>query len=97
MRIAVNTVSGKVESWNSFYFPLLDDHKDNDVPVSKEAAVLLASDRLGITDGYEISAEPEIVLPNYIYSDYQDESDGYKNYAYPSVSKACMDSCFFKG
>ena len=96
VRIAVNTVSGKVESWNSFYFPLLDDHKENDVPVSKEAAVLLASDRLGITDGYEISAEPEIVLPNYIYSDYQDESDGYKNYAYPSVSRLAWTVVFSK-
>ena len=57
---------------------------------------MLASDRLGITDGYEISAEPEIVLPNYIYSDYQDESAGYKNYAYPSVSRLAWTVVFSK-
>jgi len=96
VRITVNTVSGKVESWNSFYFPLLDDHKESDVPVSKETAVRLALERLKIMDGYEISAEPEIVLPNYIYSDYRNEDDGYKNYAYPSVTRLAWTVVFSK-
>ena len=53
-------------------------------------------ERLKVTDGYEISAEPEIVLPNYIYSDYQSEDDEYKNYAYPSVTRLAWTVVFSK-
>ena len=35
-------------------------------------------------------------MPNYIYSDYRNEDDGYKNYAYPSVTRLAWTVVFSK-
>ncbi len=87
IRITVNFLSGRVESWNSFYFPLLDDHTTQDTPVSETEAIDRAAQKLQDVDGYTVSATVSIALPNYMFTDYFDAIAQGENYVYPSNTR----------
>lgn len=87
IRITVDYLSGEVESWNSFYFPLLDDHTPQDTPISEADAINIAAQKLEDAKGYTASAEISIVLPNYLFTDYSDQISQGQNYVYPSDTR----------
>ena len=87
IRITVNFMSGTVESWNSFYFPLLDDHKPEDTPISEQQAIQIASDKIENIDGCTVSANIGITLPNYMFTEYFENIAQGENYVYPSVTR----------
>jgi hypothetical protein len=84
VRISVNPVSGRLVGCNVFYFPLLDDHAQGDVPLSREEAVALsrAVKQLDVADYVLESAEVAVVLPNWFFTEYMDG-----NLQYSKVSR----------
>ena len=74
VRIAVNPVSGRLVGCNVFYFPLLDDHRAEDVPLTQEQAIAAAQglDQIDVTK-YELeSCQVEVVHPNWWFTQYMD-------------------------
>lgn len=74
-RISINPITGALESCNVFYVPLLDDHKEGDVPLTEEEAVEIAANKLKKQMNAEFSqaqihASIEIVHPNYTFTAY---------------------------
>jgi len=84
VRISVNPVSGRLVGCNVFYFPLLDDHDPQQVPVSREEAVALTQtlDQVNLTDYVLESAQVAVVLPNWFFTEYMDG-----NLQYSQVSR----------
>lgn len=72
VRIAVNPLSGRLTGCNVFCFPLLDDHEPDDPQISQEDAERIAreSGKLDLQRAQLISAEVEIVLPNWMFTGY---------------------------
>jgi len=98
VRIGVNPQTGRLCGANIFCFPLLDDHQESDVALTKEnaLAVLAASDqtaRLVSADTcYELkSAEIRIVLPNWIFSE---QDDGNINRQYSEITRYAWSLTF---
>ena len=76
VRIGINPKTGDFVLCNTFYVPLLDDHKDGDVPLTEKQAAEIAEKAL--TDGMEtdltganISVEIVIAHPNYMFTSYK--------------------------
>lgn len=72
VRVSVNPVTGRLTGCNVFYFPLLDDHTADDVPLTQAQAeqVAHACETIGLDDyGYVLTgAKQEIVLPNWFFT-----------------------------
>lgn len=86
---------------NAFYVPLLDDHKEGDVPLTKERAVEIAADTLKKQNldpaQAEITAGVEIVHPNYTYTPYgwnYGQIEDEKNLRMSSVTRLAWDVIF---
>lgn len=71
VRVAVNPVNGRLVGCNVFNFPLLDDHRPEDVPLTQKQAEDVAHQRLGKTiESHELeSAELQAVLPNWWFTE----------------------------
>jgi len=98
VRIGINPQTGRLCGVNVFCFPLLDDHQEGDVALTKEdaLAVLAASDktaRLVSADTcYELqSAEIRIVLPNWVFSE---QDDGNINRQYSEITRYAWSLTF---
>lgn len=70
VRVAINPVSGRLTGCNVFYFPLLDDHAEADVPLTQEEAQAIAEQAVPVSRYTLESAEVQIVLPNWSFSEY---------------------------
>ena len=72
VRIGINPKSGRLTGCNVFLFPLLDDHAPGDVPLQQEQAEQIARncEHLNLQKYELIRAEVEIVLPNWMFTDY---------------------------
>lgn len=84
VRISVNPMSGRLVGCNVFYFPLLDDHGQGDVPLTQEEAedAAWSVEALDLS-GYTLeSAQVEVVLPNWMFTEYMDG-----NLQYSDVSR----------
>lgn len=72
-RITIDPKTGDFVCCNVFYVPLLDDHKESDVPLTEAEARKIADESGAIntenTDR-EVTAEIGIVHPNYTYTSY---------------------------
>lgn len=72
-RITIDPKTGDFVCCNVFYVPLLDDHKEDDVPLSEEKAREIA-DQAGVVStektDVEVTAEIRIVHPNYMFTSY---------------------------
>lgn len=71
VRVAVNPVNGRLAGCNVFYFPLLDDHRPEDVPLTQEQAENVVNQQLGkAVEGHELeSGKVEVVLPNWWFTE----------------------------
>lgn len=101
VRIGINPKTGDFVICNAFYVPLLDDHKEGDVPLTKERAVEIAADTLKKQnldpDQAEITASVEIVHPNYTYTPYgwnYGQIEDEKNLRMSSVTRLAWDVIF---
>lgn len=74
VRITIDPKTGNFVCCNVFYVPLLDDHKEGDVPLTEEEARKIADQSGAINDrekrNSDVTAEIEIVHPNYTYTPY---------------------------
>ena len=68
VRITVNPETGRLVMVNVFYFPLLDDHGE-DEPLSEEEAVSRAEEALDLSHQTLVEAKRLIVLPNWWWSE----------------------------
>ncbi|MDO5409762.1 MAG: hypothetical protein Q4F21_04830 [Lachnospiraceae bacterium] len=68
-RISIDPTNGKLILCNSFYVPLLDDHKEGDVPLTEQEARKIAdkacSESILNDKTTKVAAEIEIVHPKY--------------------------------
>lgn len=75
VRITLNPEDGRFLMCNVFYFPLLDDHDENDVPLTQTQAEAIAqaliSEKMPNWPGKLESAEVLIVLPNWRFTEYE--------------------------
>lgn len=101
VRIGINPKTGDFVICNAFYVPLLDDHKEGDVPLSKERAVEIAADTLKKQNldpaQAEIAAGVEIVHPNYTFTPYgwnYGQIEDEKNLRMSSVTRLAWDVIF---
>ena len=87
-RIGINPKTGDFVLCNAFYVPLLDDHKEGDVPLTEKQAREIAEKTLmGETkkdpDQAEIRTELVIAHPNYMFTSYESTDD----FRMPSVTR----------
>lgn len=84
VRVSVNPVSGRLVGCNVFYFPLVDDHQEGDTPLTQQEAekIALAVETLDLSDFTLESAQVEVVLPNWMFTEYMDG-----NLRYSDVSR----------
>ena len=77
VRISIDPRTGAFQSSNAFYVPLLDDHEPGDVPITREQAIETALTAAGIEDTstWIVTAEYDIVLPNWWWTDYMTAGD----------------------
>ena len=73
VRVAINPVSGRLTGCTVFYVPLLDDHEPGQEQITQEQAEQIARDcpRLDLEGMTLTKAEIVIVLPNWNYTEYQ--------------------------
>lgn len=84
VRIAVNPVSGRLVGCNVFHFPLLDDHRAEDIPLTRQEAIAIAEsmEKVDLTQYVLQSAQVSVVLPNWWFTQYMDG-----NLQYADVSR----------
>ena len=71
VRVVVDLTTGRLVLCNVFFFPLLDDHEADDVPLTQEQAIEAAKEQSGMEmEGFELKqAEVCCVLPNWFYTE----------------------------
>lgn len=73
-RITIDPKTGDFVCCNVFYVPLLDDHKETDVPLTEAEARKIADESGAINtekiNAADITAEIRIVHPNYMFTSY---------------------------
>ena len=67
----VDLTTGRLVLCNVFFFPLLDNHEADDVPLTQEQAIEAAKEQSGMEmEGFELKqAEVCCVLPNWFYTE----------------------------
>ena len=80
VRIGVNPVTGRLCWCNVFDFPLVDDHEPGDEPLTQEQAeeIVRNCGKVNVSAYQLISAEVEVVLPNWMFSDKEPASINYR-------------------
>lgn len=71
VRVVVDLTTGRLVLCNVFFFPLLDDHEADDVPLTQEQAIEAVKEQSGMEmEGFELKqAEVCCVLPNWFYTE----------------------------
>ena len=71
VRVVVDLTTGRLVLCNVFFFPLLDNHEADDVPLTQEQAIEAAKEQSGMEmEGFELKqAEVCCVLPNWFYTE----------------------------
>ncbi|MDY4971781.1 MAG: hypothetical protein SO101_16270 [Lachnospiraceae bacterium] len=98
VRIGINPKNGDFVLCNTFYVPLLDDHKEGDAPLTEKEAVETAkgvlTDMGQAVSNAEISAEIVIAHPNYRFTSYSSTDSSTDDFRQASVTRLAWEITF---
>lgn len=88
VRLRVNPVSGEACFIKAFYVPILDDHKPEDVPLTKEEALAVYNfDSASLQD---LESSGRLIIKKAVAVPFLKDSDGNRAYgSYSDVSRIC--------